>query len=486
MKLIRFVVILVVLLTAWPAAQPVFRGSDIFPPEEFAARRANVMTQIADAVAIVLGTSEPPGEIPFRQNSQFFYLTGVAEPRAAVIIDGQSKQTTLFLLPKNAQRERSAYGPALSAGPDAAKVAGVDAALPREEFTAAVTALVSAGRVIYTPFAAEVLGSQSQGDPTRLWAANKRDPWDGRDSREATFIEKLKAQAPTLDIKNLDPIVNGLRAVKSPREIAVIREATRLAGLGIMEAMRDARPGMAEYELQATAEFIFKKGGAYGASYFALIATGENTYYTHYNRNTAILADGDLVQFDYAPDYKYYQSDVTRVFPANGKFTPWQREAYSIYLKLYQAIMTSINVHTPLMDVRAEAGRKMDAIIASFSFTDEKIKTAAMNMAAPFRTPRGGGLGHAVGLEVHDVGGAQATILEPGRIFTIEPQFRIEDMHLGIRLEDMLLITETGYENLSVFVPIEIADIEKLMAEPGLSEKSLFGPGRGRGSRRER
>ena len=141
--------------------------------------------------------------------------------------------------------------------------------------------------MIYTPFAAEVLGSQSQGDPTRLWAANKRDPWDGRDSREATFIEKLKAAAPQSEIKNLDPVVNALRAMKSPREIAIIREATRLAGLGIMEAMRDARPGMAEYQLQADAEFVFKKGGAYGGSYFALIATGENTYYTHYHRNTA-------------------------------------------------------------------------------------------------------------------------------------------------------------------------------------------------------
>ena len=101
----------------------------------------------------------------------------------------------------------------------------------------------------------------------------------------------------------------------------------------------------------------------------------------------------------------------------------------------------------------------------------------AMNMAAAYRNPRGGGLGHAVGMEVHDVGGAQATSLEPGRVFTIEPQFRIEDEHLGLRLEDMLLITDTGYENLSAFVPIEIADIEKLMKEPGLSDARIRRPG---------
>src|SRR5262249_7211283 len=247
------------------------------------------------------------------------------------------KKTTVFLQPKTNNEERSMYGPGIGPGAETAKAYGVDAALPRAEFTAAITTFAADRRDIYTPFAAEVLGSQSQGDPTRLWTANKNDPWDGRDSREATFIAKLKSAAPQSEIRNLDPIVNGLRAVKSAREIAIIREATRIAGLGIMEAMRDAKPGMREYELQADAEFIFKKGGAFGGSYFALIATGANTYYTHYHRDTATLMDGELVQFDYAPDFKYYQSDVTRVFPANGKFTPRQRESYGIYLRLYQA-----------------------------------------------------------------------------------------------------------------------------------------------------
>jgi Xaa-Pro aminopeptidase len=429
-----------------------------------------VFDRIGDAVAIVLGATQPPGEMPFRQNNQFFYLAGVAEARSYLVLDGRTKKTMLFLPPKNAQREGSMYGPMLSPGPEAVRATGVDEAPATDQFTPVLTALLAEGRVIYTPFGAEVLGSQSSGDPTRLWTTNKNDPWDGRDSREQTFIGKLKEKAPAAEIRNLDPIINALRAVKSPREIAIIREATRLTGLGIMEAMRDARPGLAEYELQADAEFAFKKGGAFGPSYFALIATGENTYYTHYHRNTAVLKDGELVQFDYAPDYKYYQSDVTRVFPANGTFTPRQRELYTIYVKLYQALMSSIKVHASTQDVKAEAGRKMEAIIAAFTFADERIKRAAINMAAAYRNPRGGGLGHAVGLEVHDVGGADATLLEPGRVFTIEPQLRIEEEHLGVRLEDMLLITETGYENLSAFVPIEIADIEKLMKEPGLSD----------------
>jgi Xaa-Pro aminopeptidase len=471
------ILLLAVPFASLPHAQPVFRGDEIFPPEEFAARRARLLERIGDGVAIVLGTPGPPGEMPFRQNSQFFYLTGVAEPRASVIIDGRTKQTTVFLQPRNDRRDASMYGPALAPGTDTAKQLGVEAVIPAAEFNGAITALAADGRTIYTPFAAEVLGSQSQGDPTRFWAANRQDPWDGRDSREAAFMARLKTAAPRSEVKNLDPIVNALRAVKSAREIAIIREATRITGLGIMEAMRDAKPGMHEYELQADAEFVFKKYGALGAAYFALIATGENTYYTHYNRNTAVLKAGDLVQFDYAPDYKYYQADVTRVFPANGTFTPRQREYYEIYLRLYQALMTSIEVHKRPIEVIATAVKKMDAIMASYRFTDARIKSAAVKFVDGFRSrTQANGLGHNVGLEVHDPGGLQAETLEPGRVFTIEPQFRIEEEHLGVRLEDMILITETGYENLSAFVPVEVKEIEKLMGERGLSDALIAPP----------
>ena len=318
-----------------------------------------------------------------------------------------------------------------------------------------------------------MLGSQSQGDPTRMWANNAKDPWDGRDSREATFVAKLKAAAPDSKIQNLDPIVNAMRAVKSPREIAIIREATRITGDAIIAAMKAAKPGLREYELQASAEYVFKKGGALGGSYFALIATGPNTYYTHYNRNTSVLADGDLVQFDYAPDFKYYQSDVTRVFPANGKFTSRQREMYGIYLNLYQAVLTSIQIHKTPADCVKDALVKMDAAMASYPFTDARIKAAAVKMVEGYRTRQANtrSLGHNVGLEVHDVGGLQAATFEPGRVFTIEPQFRIEEERLGIRIEDMILITDTGVENLSAFVPITVAGIETLMAEKGLSER---------------
>ena len=454
---------------ALPRAQPVFTGAEIFPPEEFAARRAKVVERIGDTVAVLQGATERPGEQPFRQNNQFFYLTGVVEPRAIVAIDGRTRRTTLFLQPYNERREQRMFGPGLHQGDEAARAIGVDAVLARGEFAPFVASLARDGRTIYTPFRPEVLGEASSSDVVALARATSQDPWDGRPSREDAFIAKLKHVAPGCDVRDLDPIVDALRVIKSPREIALIREATRIAGLGIVEAMRDAEPGRYEYELQADAEFVFKKYGAYGGSYFALIATGTNTWYSHYHKNTARLRDGDLVQFDYAPDYKYYQSDVTRVFPANGRFGPQERELYTIYLELYRALMTSIRPHAAPRDIVSDAVVKTDGAVARFRFTDSRIATAARAFVDRFRNSAPASLGHSVGMEVHDVGRPGPT-LEPGEVFTIEPAMQIPEEHIGIRLEDMILITDSGYENLSASVPIDMDAIERVMKEPGLQK----------------
>jgi Xaa-Pro aminopeptidase len=380
------------------------------------------------------------------------------------VIDGRAHKSTLYLNPRIERRETMMFGPGLTPGEPAARATGMDAVLARDEFGTNLT-----GRTIYCPFRPEVLGSASASDPTNLWKANKADPWDERSSREEAFIEHLKKASPQSEVKNLDPVLDKMRGTKSASEIALLREATQMTGRAIVEAMRDARPGMYEYELQADAEFVFKKFGAYGPSYFALVATGQNTFYSHYHRGTAKLQDGDLVQFDYAPDYKNYSSDVTRVFPANGKFTAWQAEYYTIYLRLYQALMSSIEVHKTTQQIMKAAVPKMDAIVSSYKFTDPRIKDAATKFVDRYRNSRATSLGHTVGMEVHDVAYPTAT-LEPGQLFTIEPAMQIPELHLGIRLEDMLMMTDTGYENLSAFVPIEIRDIEKTMHHHGLSD----------------
>ena len=458
-------------LSAAAAAQPpIF--TDALPAGEFAARRAKVMQQIGDAAVVIQGTTELPSYHKFRQNNQFFYLSGVEVARAILVIDGRAKSSTLFLLPRDERAERS-EGPVLVPGPDAARLTGIEQVLPRDDFAKAVQQFAAEGRTLYMPHRLEALGAATPGYTDGHARKSLEDPWDGSKSREMTFIDRVKEKAPSATIKDLDPILDSMRLIKSPREIALIREASRISGLGIMEAMRSAQPGMYEYELEAIADYVFKKHNAQGIAYFALVAAGKNASWPHYHAAQARAQDGQLLLFDYAPDYKYYTADVTRMMPVNGKFTADQKELYTIYLRLYQALMTSIRPGS-VSDILKDAVTKMDKIMASFSFTNPKYKDAAARFVESYRgriASRSGSLGHMVGMEVHDVTAPMPDGLKPGMIFTIEPALTIPEDRVYVRLEDMILITETGYDNLSSFVPMEVADIEKLMAESGFAEK---------------
>ncbi|MBA3403711.1 MAG: aminopeptidase P family protein [Gemmatimonadaceae bacterium] len=464
-----------VLLTAsvGSAQPPLF--TDALPKEEFSARRARVMEAIGDGMAVMQGATETPAYERFRQSNQFFYLTGVEVPRAILLIDGRAKTSTLYVAPRNERMERS-EGPILSPGAEAEGITGIDRVAARDDFNDVARQL--AGRVVFTPFRGE---TRSAGTPDREAAyarARKADVWDGQPSREEWFQTKLKQQASGVEIKDLDPILDGMRLIKSPREIALVREATRIAGEGIMEAMRSAGPGMYEYELGAIADYTFRKNNSQGVGYYALVAAGKNASWPHYHASQTLVRDGDMVLFDYAPDFKYYTSDVTRMFPINGKFTPDQRELYTIYVDLYQALMTSIRPGRA-GDILQDAVKKMDVVMASYKFTNPKYKEAAARFVEGYRTQASSGrgsLGHMVGMEVHDVT-VPFEALKPGMIFTIEPALTIPEDRVYIRLEDMILITERGYENLSAFAPMDVAGIEKLMAETGFAEKGARKPG---------
>lgn len=451
------------------AQPPIF--TDALPKEEFAARRANVLAQIGDAVVVMQGAPETVSYEKFRQGNQFFYLTGVEVPRAILVMDGKSGASTLFITSRTERMERS-EGPALTPGDEAVRLTGIERVRPREEFDAMAASL--AGRTVFTTFRVETRGAGTPGQAAAHMAARKADPWDGQPTREEWFRERLSARAPGIQFKDLDPLLDAMRMIKSPREVALIRESTRIAAEGLMEAMRSAEPGMYEYELEAMADYVFKKNNAQGIAYFALVASGTNAAWPHYHAAQAQTRDGQLVLFDYAPDYKYYASDVTRQFPVNGRFTADQAELYGTYVKLYNAIMTSVRpgkVHEILQDIVG----KMDAILASTTFANPKNKDAAVRFVEGYRTRATsdratGGLGHMVGMEVHD-----ATVpyeeLKPGMVFTIEPAMTIPDDRVYLRLEDVLLVTETGYENLSGFAPIDLAGVEKLMAETGMAQR---------------
>jgi len=478
---------MVMLAAVQAPAQPLF--TDSLPKEEFAERRAKLMQKIGDGVAIIQGTAETGNALKFRQSNQFFYLTGVEVPRAILLIDGQTKRSMLFLPPRNERQERS-EGPVLVPGPEAVQLSGMDAVEVRDAFEGALLSTSTTKRTAYLPFRPEVLGGASVSDPRGKWTASASDPWDGGKPRETLFIEKVKARAPLLEVQDLDPLIDALRFIKSPREVALIRESTRIAGLTMMEAMRSARTGMYEYEIEAIGDYIFKTHNAQGAAYFALVAAGRNSAYPHYHSAQTQTKNGDLVLFDYAPDYKYYASDVTREFPINRRFTPEQRELYGIYVKLYKALMTSVKPNVLIRTILEEVVAKMDAAVAGHTFANLAYKAAAVRFVdgyrrrlnppppAPGAPPRtgGGSLGHTVGMEVHDVNTPHGDVLVPGMVFTIEPALTIPEDRVYIRLEDVLLVTETGYENLSAFVPIDIDAVEKVMAEPGMFEKFIPRP----------
>jgi Xaa-Pro aminopeptidase len=471
MKTVRITAALsiaICLMLGWIGqAKPLF--TDAFPSEEFAARRARVMDAIGDGVAVLQGAAEYPAYVKFRQNNQFFYLTGIEVPRAILVIDGKTKQSTAYLPARNERQERS-EGPVLVPGDEAVTLTGLEHVLDRDAFAAALAALNEQGRTVYLPHRAEALGAATPNAVANHAEDSLEDPWDGRVSREAAFIGRVQTKAPGVTVKDLDPVLDAMRLIKSPREIALIREATRIAGVAIMEAMRAARPGQYEYELEAIGDYIFKKHNAQGIAYFGLVAGGTNAFWPHYHAAQKKIAAGEMVLFDYAPDYKYYTSDVTRMFPIEGKFTPEQRELYTVYLRLYQALMTSIKPRVSGRDIRAEAGRKMDAFVAGFKFAHAKHRAATERFVERFKAGNSNSIGHWVGMEVHDVT-APYEVYQPGMVFTIEPQFFLDVDRTYVRLEDVIVITETGYENLSGFVPVEIDAIEKLMRESSLDSR---------------
>jgi len=448
------------------AQGPLF--TDAFSAEEFSERRARVLDQVGDGVVVMQGATEYAGYIKFRQNTQFFYMTGVEVPRAILLLDGRSGKSTLYVQARNERAERS-EGPVLVPGDEASRLTGIDRVVDRDLFGSDLEKLVADGRVLHTPHRAEALHAGTPGYSNSHAAASTNDPWDGRLSREATFIERIREVVPGLEIMDLDPILDGMRLIKSPREIELIRQASRISGEAMIEGIRSAAVGMYEYELEAVGDYVFKRHNAQGYGYFSLIASGDNASYPHYHASQSRLVDGDMVLWDWAPDYKYYTSDVTRMFPANGTFDADQREMYEIYLRLYQALMTSIKPYETPATIRADALTKMEAIFADYEFSNPQIRYAAVSFIDRYRQPSRS-LGHMVGMEVHDVR-APYEVMQPGMVFTIEPALRIPEDKVYIRLEDVILITETGYENLSGFVPSEVEDIERLMAEEGWAER---------------
>lgn len=444
-----------------------------YPPEEFAARRAAVYDAIGKgAVAVVPGAPTPVGYVRFRQSNDFYYLCGVEVPNAYLLLDGTGRRAVLFLPHRNANREKG-EGKMLSAedAEEIQKLSGVETVLGVDLLAENLGRFAQrAGAHLFTPLAPGEGFAVSRDLALRRIAELASDPFDGSASREGRFAAVMRERFPQVEIRDLTPTLDGLRLIKSAREITMLRRSTRLAGLALIEGMRSTRPGQYERELDGMAKFIYYRNGAQGEAYYSLIASARNAWYPHYNAGKRKMEDGDFLLMDFAPDVGYAMSDVTRMWPVNGKFAPWQRELYQFYLSCYEAILKAIRPGVTPSECMQEAAKKMDAILASSKFSKEIYRKAAQEFADSYRKQAekpDASLGHWVGMATHDDGPHEGP-LKAGMVFTIEPALRVPEEKIYVRLEDMIVVTDKGIDVLSDFVPRDIPRIEKLMTEKGL------------------
>lgn len=448
-----------------------------FPPEEFAARRAKVFESIGtSSIAIVQGAPSPPGYTRFRQSNEFYYLCGIEIPHAYLLLDGVTKRAILYLPHRNAGRERG-EGKLLSAedAEEVKKLSGIDDVFGTDLLVEHLARYARGGfiRNVLTPFSPAEGAAMSRDLAVRVIGDYAADPFAGRGSREGEFIQLLRTRFPQFAINDLTPTIDQLRLIKSPREITMIEKATRLSGLALMEAMRSTVPDTYEYELDAVAKYVFYRDGAQGDAYYSLIASAQNAYWPHYNAGQRKMLDGDFLLMDYAPDVGYYMADVTRMWPVNGNFSPWQRELYGFYLTCYRAILNHIRPGVTAQLIKQEAVRDMESALGTTKFSKPEYERGAREFVTSYRRSAENsrsGLGHWVGMATHDVG-TDSGLLRAGMVFTIEPALVVPEEKIYVRLEDMIVITDTGARVISDFVPMDIAGIEKVMKEEGMLQR---------------
>lgn len=452
------------------AAQDNHRYQTDFSKEEFAQRREKIFEAVGNsAIALVQGSKGIPGFSVFRQSNTFYYLTGLESAHAYLLLNGKNKRTTLYLPHRDEGVERG-QGKVLSAE-DAELVkqlTGVDQVKGVEFLSADLigTGLIRPpAPLLYTPLSPAEMGNDSRDELLYSQARTSADPWDGQPTREALFVNKLKERVPQFEIRDLSPILDSMRLIKSQKEIEVIRKATQIAGLGIIEAMKSTSPGVYEYQLDAAAKYVFYMQGARGDAYPAIIGGGTNAYMGHYFHKTDKLVSGDLVLMDYAPDYKYYTSDVTRIWPVNGKFDSAQKELYNFIIAYRDALFKYIKPGVTSNEVLDKASADMKQYLVGKKFA-KPAHLKAVEEGIKFR----GHFQHPVGMAVHDVGQVHGVKLRPGMVFTIDPMIWIHEERLYIRIEDVALVTEAGVENLSAFVPSSVEDVERTIKEKGLIE----------------
>jgi Xaa-Pro aminopeptidase len=418
-----------------------------FTADDFAARRSKIMEKIGDGVAFLQGAELPEAFVKFRQDNNFYYLTGVEVPGAYLVIDGKYKKSMLFVPDRTSGdiKEEAIIKP----GRDEEKYK-ISNVISTEWLPHTIQNLAETNRTFFLVSTPEETAEMSRDRCVSLRIERMKDPFDGRVSKEANFHKKLKDQFPSITIKDLAPTLDLMRWVKDEKEIAAIRDCGTIGALGFDEAMRVTKPGIYEYQVVAACDFIYANEGAQGPAYFAIAASGERGLSWHYNANNHIMKSGDVILMDYAPENHYYTTDITRTWPVNGKFT-------DIQLKMYNCIKEAEeNVIAAMKPGVTENDLKKVAKAAYVKHGFEKLWPDY--------------IGHFVGMAVHDVGPYDQPFV-PGVVFNVEPIIEDRGMKIHLRLEDTIVITATGSENLTKKSPLEVEAIYKLIKEKGIGEK---------------
>jgi Xaa-Pro aminopeptidase len=404
------------------------------PVERLEARRQALLKRIGSGIAILRSAEEKdierdyPQDSDFRQDNDFFYLTG-AEAQAAwlvlVVHDTAPGQAILYLPARDSAAERWT-GPKLNPGPEAMALTGITDIRESSKAEEEIRGMVRASARLFIKL-------------------------DDR-ARQSDFTASLVFSPDPGKVEDLRPHLAALRVVKDDDELRRMRRSIDITADAQKAAMRAAVPGMWEYQIEAIVESTFRTGGAERVGFPSIVGSGPNSTTLHYDKNRRQTADGDVVVTDIGAEYGYYSADVTRTWPVSGKFTPRQRVLYDLVLATQQAGIDSVR---PGMTV----GR-LNRIARSYmrEHSGNLCGEKTCDMFWPH------GLSHWLGMDVHDVGDYRQGFT-PGMVVTVEPGIYIPAENIGIRIEDDVLVTVDGHEVLSSKAPRDPAKIEGLMAE---------------------
>ena len=453
-----------------------------FSAAEYAHRRAALLAQIPDGIVVALGAHEPAQDyLSFYQAPSFNYLTGFLEPDAVLVMTKSAGATmsTLFVEPRIPARE---VWVGARLGVDAARQRAGIATRDVGEWPAVLDSLASAKLPLYVvgDFPTEEVGG------------------GGALSPDQQLVAALRRRHPELVVKNATPLVEQLRAVKSPGELALIRTAADITARAQRAAMLALEPGLNEFEIQALIEYVFRRNGAERSSFASIVGSGPNATTLHYNADDRFIERGDLVVMDIGASYKGYAADVTRTVPASGVFSSRQRAIYQIVRDAQAAAESQAKLGAPahLMSDTASAvlaaGLTKLGLIESPAATYDCEFGGQIGQCPQLQLYYMHGLGHGIGLEVHDPEQYYFTQkIAPGSAFTIEPGIYVraevldvlartprnaalaaklrpiveQYRNIGVRIEDDYVATASGVEWISR-APRELAEIESLMKLP--------------------